>query len=110
MESPSVELFKRQGKHATILAQHEDFIAPIKGIDRILGWHTVKGKLHKLAGGQTVLHCKQLEISDEFIDGFFEKSPDLKPLIEEMKIQDKEFDKKYPNGTILKFDEDGFIQ
>jgi len=68
--TPSIEIYKRLKKHAIKISKNENVISPIEGIHRILDWHTVEGKLHKLAGGEIILHFKPLEITDEEIKEF----------------------------------------
>jgi hypothetical protein len=70
---PNIELNNRCRKYAKLLEKREDIIEPIKGIHRILEWHTVKGKCHNLAGGQTVLHFLPVKISDDDIIDFLTK-------------------------------------
>ena len=61
---PSITISRRyRTKHARKIAENENVIAPIKSVHRILQWHDVEGKLHKLAGGETLLHFKHLDIS-----------------------------------------------
>ena len=85
---PSIEIYKRNKKHAIKISKNENVISPIEGIHRILDWHTVEGKLHKLAGGEIVLHFKPLEISDKEIQTFNEKTK----ILELIKIMEKKND------------------
>jgi len=71
---PSIELYRRCRKYAKLLEKREDIIEPINGIHRILEWHTVKGKCHNLAGGETVLHFLPVEISDDDMIDFLTKT------------------------------------
>lgn len=64
---PSITFDKGQRRHAKIFEKEPEFIAPIKGVHQLLDWHTVKGKLHCLSGGQTVLHLEKVEPTDEEI-------------------------------------------
>jgi len=86
--TPSIEIYKRLKKHAIKISKNVNVIPPIKGIHRILDWHTVEGKLHKLAGGEIVLHFIPLEISDEKIQTFTEKTKILE-LLEKMNKENK---------------------
>jgi len=81
--TPNIEIYKRLKKHAIKISKNINVIPPIKGIHRILDWHTVEGKLHKLAGGEIVLHFSPLEISDDEIKTFTEKTKILE-LLEKM--------------------------
>jgi hypothetical protein len=72
---PSIEFYKRlRKKYASLFIDDPQIIIPIEGVHRILGWHTVKGKMHCLAGGQTVLHCLPVEITDKMMTDFLTKS------------------------------------
>jgi hypothetical protein len=72
---PSIEFYKRlRKKYATQFIDHPQIIVPIKGVHRILAWHTVKGKMHCLAGGETVLHCLPVAITDEMMTDFLTKT------------------------------------
>ena len=62
---PSVELYKRQMKHAKIISEHESVIEAIEGVHRVLSWHETTGRFHKLAGGEVVLHFLPVDITDE---------------------------------------------
>lgn len=86
-EFPLIELFKRKRKFAKKLQSHPDIIAPIEGIHGVLEWHTVKGKLHCLAGGETVLHLIPLNITNEMMDEFLTKT-NLIDQVEEFKSKD----------------------
>lgn len=86
---PCVEFYKRKRKLAVALAEHPDIIAPIVGVHRVLGWHDVKGKLHCLAGGETVLHFKPLNITDEMMETFLIKT-NLMGMVEKLKADEKE--------------------
>lgn len=65
---PEIYLNKGCRKHGKTLS--EKAITPIVDVHRILEWHTVKQKLHCLAGGETVLYFNEVEITDEEIDRF----------------------------------------
>lgn len=81
---PSMEFIKYKRKIVTNSKITEDamVIKPIEGIHRILDWHTVKGKMHCLAGGQTVLHLLPADITDEIIQEWINKL-ELQPLVDE---------------------------
>lgn len=64
---PSIIFDKGKRKLASLIEENELVIPPIKGVHRILEWHTVKGKRHCLAGGETVLHCLPTEMTEDFI-------------------------------------------
>ena len=64
---PSIEFYKRKRKLAALVAKDDMVIAPIEGIHRILDWHTVKNKMHCLAGGETVLHVLPEEMTEEIM-------------------------------------------
>ncbi len=85
--TPSIEIYKRLKKHAIKISKNINVIKPIEGIHRILDWHTVEGKLHKLAGGEIVLHFIPLEISDDDIKEFNEKTKILE-LLKKMEKND----------------------
>lgn len=72
--SPSIEFNKRCRKYSRMLIGCEEIIEPIEGIHRILEWHDVEGKLHKLAGGQTILHFKPFEITEDEMIRFLTKT------------------------------------
>lgn len=83
---PSIEFSKRTRKIITNsnITQDDLVIKPIIGIHRILDWHTVKGKMHCLAGGETILHLMPTELTDELIQEWVEKL-DLQPIVEKTK-------------------------
>ena len=72
---PSIEFEKRKRKLVTNSKITSDnlVINPINGIHRILDWHSVKGKMHCLAGGQTVLHLLPTEMTDELLSEWVDK-------------------------------------
>ena len=70
---PSIEFHKRKRKLAAIVVKDDMVIAPIEGIHRILDWHTVKGKMHCLVGGETVLHVLPDEMTEEVMTEWIEK-------------------------------------
>ena len=65
---------------------------PIKGVHRILEWHTVKGKMHCLAGGQTVLHCTPTIMTEELIEEWIVKLK-IQSLVQPQKLP--------PNGSVV---------
>jgi len=80
---PSIELYKRNKKHAAIISKDDKFITPIKGIHRVLDWHEVQGKYHILANNEIVLHFLPVVIDEEMITEFLNKtglSKDVKHL------------------------------
>jgi len=85
---PAIEFYKRKRKYAKEISKHLEIIKPIKGVHRILDWHTVRGKYHCLAGGETVLHFLPLEITDEMAIKFL---TDIKMIdkIDEFKKQEE---------------------
>jgi len=78
---PSIEFHKRKRKFAKMIEADEDVIVPIPTIHRILDWHDVKGKMHCLAGGETVMHVLPVEITEELLIEQI-KLLHLEPLIE----------------------------
>lgn len=85
---PSIEFHKRKRK-ILINSQITDdtlVIEPIKGVHRILDWHTVKNKMHCLAGGQTVLYLLPTEITDELLQEWVIKL-NLQPIVDKTKKQ-----------------------
>lgn len=86
---PSIELYKGKRKYSKLLSKDLNIIEPIKGVHRILDWHTVKGKNHCLAGGETVLHLNPVEITDEMMMDFVTKV-NLLDKIEEFKKKEKD--------------------
>jgi hypothetical protein len=93
---PSIEFYKRKRKFAEPLKNHVDVIKPIKGVHRILDWHTVRGKYHCLAGGETVLHFMPLNITDEDMQKFLSKT-NLLDKVEKFKEDER---KKLENDSI----------
>ena len=83
---PSMEFLKRKRKLVANSKIAEDalVIKPIQGIHRILDWHSVKGKMHCLAGGQTVLHLMPAELTDELMQEWITKL-ELQPLVDKTK-------------------------
>lgn len=86
---PSIELYKRKRKYAKLISKDPNIIPPIMGVHRVLGWHSVKGKNHCLAGGETVLHFNPLEITDEMMEKFI-TTLNLGDKIENFKDREKE--------------------
>lgn len=76
--------YNRKRKYAEKIKNNTIFIKPIKGCHRILDWHKVRGKLHCLAGGQTILHTIPIEIPDDKIQKFI-KEKKLEDLVDENK-------------------------
>ncbi len=64
---PSIQLHKRKRKFAKKF-KTDLLIKPIKGVHRVLDWHTVSGYEHRLAGGQTVLHGTPSVFTKELMD------------------------------------------
>ena len=81
---PTIELYNRCRKYSKLIVKSKETIEPIEGVHRVLAWHTVKGKLHILAKGQTVIHFLPLNITDEDMVDFLTKS-DLIDKIEKLK-------------------------
>jgi hypothetical protein len=83
---PSMEFLKSKRKIVTNSKIAEDamVIKPIEGIHRILDWHTVKSKMHCLAGGQTVLHLMPVELTEELMQEWITKLQ-LQPLVDKTK-------------------------
>jgi hypothetical protein len=71
---PTIELYNRCRKYSKLIVKSKETIEPIKGVHRVLEWHTVKGKLHILAGGQTVIHFLPLNITDDEMVKFLTKT------------------------------------
>jgi len=92
---PSVQIYKRNGKHATKISAHETIIEPIKGVHRILDWHTTKGKFHKLAGGEIVLHFLPVDITDEIMNDFLTKTKLIDKVEEFKKHEEKTLGKDF---------------
>jgi len=84
---PTIEIYKRNKKHAIKISKDKNVIDPIDGVHRVLSWHSVEGKLHKLAGGEIVLHFIPVEIPDDDIQDFIENKK-MKELFEYMKKSD----------------------
>jgi hypothetical protein len=57
-------------EHARKFSKLDGVIEPIQGVHRILEWHEVEGKLHKLAGGETIINFMPYEISLEYMRKF----------------------------------------
>ncbi len=70
---PEIMFYKRKRKLAEIIESDATFIIPIEGIHRILGWHSVKGKKHCLAGGETVLHVLPVVMTDTIMEEWIDK-------------------------------------
>lgn len=87
---PNITIDRRQRtRHARPLVNAiDELTTPTKGIHRILEWHEVEGKMHKLAGGETVLYIDPVEISNEEIDDFLTKTG-LIDKVEQFKEEDK---------------------
>jgi hypothetical protein len=81
-----MEFLKRKRKIVANSKITEDalVIKPIEGIHRILDWHSVKGKMHCLLGGQTVLHLMPAELTDELMQEWITKL-ELQPLVDKTK-------------------------
>lgn len=92
---PSVEIYKRNGKHAAKISAHETIIEPIEGVHRILDWHTTKGKFHKLAGGEVVLHFLPVDITDEMMNDFLTKTKLIDKVGEFKKHEEEAFSKDF---------------
>ena len=86
---PTIMLRKRNKKHAIVLMELPGVIEPIDGIHRVLAWHTVEGKMHKLAGGEIVLNFMPREFTVKQIEKFL-KDTKLYPCIEDFKKREKE--------------------
>lgn len=71
---PSVEFYKRKRKYCQLIEDNPAIIEPIKGVHRILDWHTVKGKQHRLAGGETILHFLPVEMPEDLIQDLLTKT------------------------------------
>lgn len=72
---PSIMVDKRKrAKHARKFVDLDGAIEPIKGVHRVLAWHDTEGKLHKLAGGQTVINFMPVEITREAMIDFLTKT------------------------------------
>ena len=82
---PSIELLKRNKKHAIKISKSNLVIEPIKGVHRVLEWHETEGKFHILAGGEIVLHFIPVDITIEMAQKFFEKNKITQDIIDEMK-------------------------
>ena len=65
---PSIMFYKRKRKLVSLIKENDLIMKPIKGVHRILDWHTVKGNMHCLAGGETVLHCIPTIMTEELIE------------------------------------------
>lgn len=65
---PSIYFYKRCRQYAKLLAADPLIIAPIPTIHRILGWHKVTGKLHCLAGGETVCHVLPISVTTAIME------------------------------------------
>jgi len=69
--APEIMFYKRCRKYCHDFIDMDEVIEPIKGVHRVLDWHTVqKKKMHCLAGGETVLHFMPYNISDEVMAKF----------------------------------------
>lgn len=94
--TPEIQFLNRCRKYTKLIERRNDIIEPIDGVHRVLRWHTVKGKYHILAGGETVLHFLPVKITDEdAIDFLTEKN--LIDKVEEM----KKIEKNEKNNKIL---------
>lgn len=89
---PQVRLLNRCRKYAKLIEKREDVIEPIEGIHRILRWHTIKGKYHILAGGETVLYFLPVKITDEEAIDFLTKTELIDKVDEIKKIEKNDND------------------
>ncbi len=78
---PAIEFNKKKRHLAARLEDSEFVIAPIKGIHRVLDWHTTSGKMHKLAGGQTVMHVEPVWFTEESFQEWVEELK-LQPIVD----------------------------
>jgi hypothetical protein len=95
---PSIEFCKKKRKYAEKIKNNPIFIKPIIGLHRVLDWHTVRGKFHCLAGGQTILHSIPIEISDDKIQDFIIRK-NLGDLVEKTKKMN--FKNTFKDGDII---------
>jgi len=99
---PSIELKKRNKKHARIISKSELVIEPIIGVHRILDWHEVDGKFQILAGGEIVLNFIPVDITIEMAEKFFKDSKISQSMIDEIKSNqptDEELNEQFKNYT-----------
>lgn len=96
---PLIELFNRKRKFSKKLQSHPDIIAPIEGVHGVLEWHTVRGKLHCFAGGQTVLHFIPINITNEMMDEFLTKT-NLIDKVEEFKNKENKIMDEFKNKEL----------
>lgn len=73
---PSIELYNSKYKEslATSLSVYDNIIEPIKGVHRVLNWHTTDGKFHILANDYIILNAMPVEVSEEEVNNFLEKT------------------------------------
>lgn len=86
--SPEIMFYKRCRKYCHDFIDMDEVIEPIKGVHRVLDWHSIKKKkMHCLAGGETVLHFMPYNISNEVMADFLNKTG-LDVMIEKSKSID----------------------